>query len=196
MLTPRETQRSTNTLVCLLQGLAGHVVKIELRNEASILGRIVYVNGYMDVDMVNVSYTDIDDNKTSIFEDFHIQGKNIRFVQVPDELNMLSVISRQLEMNCRPSKLARVEPRVPFRKGKKGALARAKKDPETKRKERAIRKGLRQARLQKKVAETKAALARQDNPESSTATVSTFQKNTEKTDGGSETEPAKNKSDA
>ena len=194
MRTPRETQRSTNTLVCLLQGLAGHVVKIELRNEASILGKIVHVDGYMDVDMVNVSYTDVD-NKTSHFEDFHIQGKNIRFVQVPDELNMLSVISRQLEMNCRSSKLAHVEPRVPYRKGKKGALARAK-DPETIRKERAIRKGLREARLHQKVAETKRALACQDNPESSTATVNTFQKNTENIDGGSETELAKNKSDA
>ena len=193
MRTPRETQRSTNTLVCLLQGLAGHVVKIELRNEASILGRIVHVDGYMDVDMVNVSYTDVD-NKTSNFEDFHIQGKNIRFVQVPDELNMLNVISRQLEMNCRSSKLARVEPRVPCRKGKKGALARAK-DPETIRKERAIRKGLRESRLRQKVADTKAAIACQDNTESSTVAVNTFHKNPENIDCGSETEPAKNKSD-
>lgn len=195
MPAPRETQRSTNTLVCLLQGLVGHVVKIELRNEASILGRIVHVDGYMDVDMVNVSYTDVE-NKTTHFEDFHIQGRNIRFVQVPDELNMLNVISQQLQITCRSTKLARVEPRIPHQKGKKGALARAK-DTETIRKERAIRKSLREARLRQKVAETRTAITYQENPESNTKAVNTFQKNPDSNiDGGSETEPVKTKTDA
>ncbi|KAI0213992.1 U7 snRNA-associated Sm-like protein LSm10, partial [Lamellibrachia satsuma] len=87
-------QKATNTLVCLLQGLTGHVAKIELRNEASLVGKIMHVDGFMDVDMSNVSYTDIE-NKTTRFDDFHIQGKNIRFVQVPDELDMLTVITQQ-----------------------------------------------------------------------------------------------------
>lgn len=164
---PREIQKATNTLVCLLQGLTGHVAKIELRNEASLVGKIMHVDGFMDVDMSNVSYTDIE-NKTTRFDDFHIQGKNIRFVQVPDELDMLTVITQQLRAGGRSRKLARVEPRIPRSATRKkgGALARAK-DPETVRKEKAIVKSLRDARLRKKVAETKACLSPQTHKRTS-----------------------------
>ena len=162
MAAPRELQRATNTLVCLLQGLTGHVVTIELRNEASIVGKVRHVDGFMDADLSNVSYTDVE-KRTTHFNELHVQGKNIRFVHVPDELDMLNVIAQQLELSGKSRKLPRVEqfPRSSSRR-QSGALARAK-NPETLRKERAIRKGIRDARLRKKVAETAAFIASLEN---------------------------------
>ena len=44
MFTRRERQKSANSLVCLLQALAGQCTRLELRNEIAITGTVISVD--------------------------------------------------------------------------------------------------------------------------------------------------------
>ncbi|GFR24977.1 sm domain-containing protein, partial [Trichonephila clavata] len=56
MMSSRERAISSRTLVCLLQGLAGKVVHIDLRDETTITGKVDNVDGYMNIEMSNVDF--------------------------------------------------------------------------------------------------------------------------------------------
>lgn len=52
----RERYRYYNSLVCLAKALEGHYTAIDLRNEASLTGKIEYVDGFMNVEMADVTF--------------------------------------------------------------------------------------------------------------------------------------------
>ncbi|XP_078699406.1 U7 snRNA-associated Sm-like protein LSm10 [Branchiostoma floridae x Branchiostoma belcheri] len=95
MASLRERAISQNTLVCLLQAIQGHETTVELRDEASVYGLIVNVDAFMNTTMKYCTYTDRR-GKTVQFDDFYVQGRNIRFVQIPDAVNMMEAIEHQL----------------------------------------------------------------------------------------------------
>lgn len=87
MTSSREKFLVKNTLVCLLKALEGRVTTVELRNENTITGQIDEVDGFMCISMSNVCFKTLS-GRMANFESFYIQGKNIRYVQIPDEINM------------------------------------------------------------------------------------------------------------
>ena len=91
----RERHKSTNTLVCLLQGIVKFRTTVELRNETAVHGVLEDVNGYMDIEMSDVTVTLVD-GTTMHMDNFHITGKQIRYVHIPDEVDMLKTIQRRL----------------------------------------------------------------------------------------------------
>ena len=54
-------------------------------------GRLDKVDEKMNITMSNVVYRDIDDTETK-FSLFYIQGKNVRFIHIPDDIDMLEAI--------------------------------------------------------------------------------------------------------
>ncbi|XP_033100435.1 U7 snRNA-associated Sm-like protein LSm10 [Anneissia japonica] len=94
-MTIRERTKSKNSLTCLIQALEGKVTTIELRNESEVYGEIESVDGYMNVQMKHVEFTDQDGN-CSFLENLHVRGRNIRYVHIPDDVNILGSIRKQL----------------------------------------------------------------------------------------------------
>ncbi|GFQ75814.1 sm domain-containing protein [Trichonephila clavata] len=75
-MSSRERAISSRTLVCLLQGLAGKVVHIDLRDETTITGKVVYVDGFMNVEMSNVDYQ-APSGEVKKYEEYLCLGKYI-----------------------------------------------------------------------------------------------------------------------
>lgn len=92
----RERALAERTLVCLLQACQGHKVTVELRNESFAEGTVDLVDGYMNVNMSKVELTKIN-SKTVRLEELFIQGRQIRYVHIPDEINMRDAIEHQLK---------------------------------------------------------------------------------------------------
>ena len=98
MTSLRERFYHQNTLACLLVGLEGHVTTVELRHETSVRGRIENVNPInMNMQMSDATFVGTDGHENQ-FDTFFVKGCNIRFVQVPDRINMLRLIKHQLKV--------------------------------------------------------------------------------------------------
>lgn len=54
--TRREKYRYYNTLACLAKALEGYYTIVDLRNDASLTGKIEVVDGYMNVQMADVTF--------------------------------------------------------------------------------------------------------------------------------------------
>jgi len=91
MATQRERFKVRNTLICLLKEVEGKTTTVELRNESSVSGLVEHVDGYMNVTMSSVCFRNYK-GKISKFANFFVQGTNIRFVQIPDEIDMRKAI--------------------------------------------------------------------------------------------------------
>ncbi|CAH1773168.1 unnamed protein product, partial [Owenia fusiformis] len=91
MASNREKYYITNTLLCLLKACENKKTIVELRNENIVEGLINYVDGFMNVTMSDVKFTSFRGD-VSMFESFFVAGKNIRFVQIPDEIDMMAAI--------------------------------------------------------------------------------------------------------
>lgn len=92
----RESYYIKNTLICLLKAVEGKVTTVELRNENSVTGKIDHVDGYMNISMSNVCYKSYRGIMTN-FDSFFVQGVNVRFVHIPDEIDMRKSMERYLK---------------------------------------------------------------------------------------------------
>ncbi|KAK2154782.1 hypothetical protein LSH36_257g01006 [Paralvinella palmiformis] len=90
-----ERAKSLNSLACFLQGLEGKVTTVELRNECSCIGRIDSVDSSMNTHLSDVTLITPFGNKHK-FESFYVKGKNIRYVHVPDDVNVIRTILSQI----------------------------------------------------------------------------------------------------
>ena len=116
MASGRERATSERTLVCLLQAVQGHRTIIELRNESSAEGLIDNVDGFMNISMSDVKFSKQNGQEVMDFPTMFIQGKQIRYVEIPDYIDMRKAIEEQLTKigNTRKAKIGR-----PVRKGGK-----------------------------------------------------------------------------
>ncbi|MBN3276991.1 LSM10 protein, partial [Polyodon spathula] len=92
----RERTITENSLVVLLQGIHGHVTTVDLRDESVAKGRIVNVDAFMNIRLAEVVYTDRQGRATHL-ADFFVTGRNVRYVQIPDEVNIIKTIESQLQ---------------------------------------------------------------------------------------------------
>ncbi|XP_071447994.1 U7 snRNA-associated Sm-like protein LSm10 [Hetaerina americana] len=93
----KETYLLHNDLTCLALGLVGQVTTIDLRNEASVTGLVEQVDGYMNILMSNVIYVD-GDNSQHLFDDFFIKARNVRYIHIPDDVQVIPTIHNQLRI--------------------------------------------------------------------------------------------------
>lgn len=92
----RERALAERTLVCLLQAVQGHRTTVELRNESSAEGLIENVDGFMNISMSDVKFTKGNGGEVLVFPTLFIHGRQIRFVQIPDFIDMRKAIDEQL----------------------------------------------------------------------------------------------------
>ena len=95
MVTLRAKAKSSNSLICLLMGLRGRVTTIELRNENSVVGCIESCDEKMNITLTDAKFSTLS-GATGEFEFFYIQGRNIRFVHIPQEVNVVNTMKAEL----------------------------------------------------------------------------------------------------
>ncbi|XP_037075754.1 U7 snRNA-associated Sm-like protein LSm10 [Pollicipes pollicipes] len=123
-MSAREKFYSCNTLVCLLQGLKGYRTTVELRNEAEVFGTIASVDGFMNVTVEGATFTDPSGQRAR-FDAFFVHGRQIRYVQIPDEVSPLSVIQQQLSVHQSGGRGGRREEADQVRRSRKTKKAEA-----------------------------------------------------------------------
>lgn len=96
-MSPRDRALSAKTLVCLLQSMVDKKTVVELRNETTITGIINNVDACMNVEMKDVTLKTPSDVLQN-FTNFFIQGRHIRFVQIPNDVDIVSSIKKQLRV--------------------------------------------------------------------------------------------------
>ena len=91
------------SLCCLLKELGGIYTTIELKNEIQIKGKVDHIDGFMNVSMSDVFYEKPYSARLH-FTNIKIHGKQIRFVHIPDQINIQKAITNQLDKNRHDNK--------------------------------------------------------------------------------------------
>ncbi|XP_020779480.1 U7 snRNA-associated Sm-like protein LSm10 [Boleophthalmus pectinirostris] len=91
----RERSIAENSLVVLLQGVQGQVTTVELRDESSARGRVVNVDAFMNIRLCDVQFRDRRGRETRL-QDLFITGRNVRYVHIPDHMDILQTIQDQI----------------------------------------------------------------------------------------------------
>uniref|UniRef100_A0A182NQJ4 5'-nucleotidase domain-containing protein 1 n=1 Tax=Anopheles dirus TaxID=7168 RepID=A0A182NQJ4_9DIPT len=81
----KEKFNSVNHLTGLAQCLIDRNILVDLRNETSVAGTIVNVDGYMNICMENAVYID-QLGKQYPLDNFMVYSKYIRYIHIPEEL--------------------------------------------------------------------------------------------------------------
>lgn len=102
-ITGHERASFEKTLCCMLKELEGHSTTVELRNEIQITGLVNHVDGHMNISMSNVTYKR-PRQLPNTFSHIKIHGTQIRFVHIPDQINMQKAITKQLDVNRHDSR--------------------------------------------------------------------------------------------
>lgn len=102
----RERTITENSLVVLLQGLQGEVTTVDLRNECTARGRIVNVDAFMNIRLERVLYRDRRGQLTDM-QDLFVTGRNVRYVHIPDHVDIMKTIQTQLASIHRVRNFAR-----------------------------------------------------------------------------------------
>lgn len=102
----RERTIAENSLVVLLQGLQGEVTTVDLRNECTARGRIVNVDAFMNMRLEAVLYRDRRGRLTNM-QDLFVTGRNVRYVHIPDHVDIMKTIQTQLARIHRVRNFAR-----------------------------------------------------------------------------------------
>ncbi len=68
-----------------------------MRNETTVTGWLDTVDDCMNTSLSNATFKTLDRHVTQ-FTQFYIQGKNIRYIQIPDDINVIKTIKWQLSL--------------------------------------------------------------------------------------------------
>ncbi|XP_011607610.1 U7 snRNA-associated Sm-like protein LSm10 [Takifugu rubripes] len=102
----RERTVTENSLVVLLQGLQGEVTTVDLRNECTARGRIINVDAFMNIRLEAVLYRDRRGQIANL-QDLFVTGRNVRYVHIPDHVDIMRTIQTQLARIRRVRNFAR-----------------------------------------------------------------------------------------
>ncbi|GAB1604915.1 U7 snRNA-associated Sm-like protein LSm10 [Argonauta hians] len=95
----RETAIIKNSLIVLLQAIIGKHTTVDLRNENSVEGLLIHVDAFMNLTLHDVRYTSANEQvEDKYFDKLFVQGREVRFVHIPDDVNIVSTINRQLNL--------------------------------------------------------------------------------------------------
>lgn len=100
MSTAKEKFLKVNTLACLVGQCVGHVTTVELRNEAFVSGKVVHVDGFMNVTLEKAKFTDPCGNRRT-FDQFYVQCRLIRGVQIPSRIDMRQALVQSVQPRSR-----------------------------------------------------------------------------------------------
>ncbi|XP_065335462.1 U7 snRNA-associated Sm-like protein LSm10 [Cloeon dipterum] len=100
IITCREKYFMHNSLVCLIQAVRNQYCTIELRNGDAVSGKLSFVDGFMNVSLEDAVFITSDDQQHH-FEFFFVQARNIRFITIPQNVEITAAIMEQLEKNRR-----------------------------------------------------------------------------------------------
>lgn len=95
METARERFYFRNTMLCLLKAIEGMHTTVEMRDEKEVSGVIIKVDGYMNISMKDAVMKRM--GKEQRFDQFFVNGKTIRYVHIPDEVNIKQAMEKQLQ---------------------------------------------------------------------------------------------------
>ncbi|XP_070619779.1 U7 snRNA-associated Sm-like protein LSm10 [Erythrolamprus reginae] len=93
----KERTIAENSLVLLLQGLHSRVTTVELRDESVAVGRVVNVDAFMNVRLAEAAFTDRH-GRACRLQDLFIAGRNVRYVHIPDEVDIRATLEQQLRL--------------------------------------------------------------------------------------------------
>ncbi|XP_069695314.1 U7 snRNA-associated Sm-like protein LSm10 [Periplaneta americana] len=96
LVSRKEKHFMYNGLVCLVQGLEGKYTTVDLRNESSVTGKIEQVDGFMNIVMTEAVFIDAREREYP-FDSFFIHARNIRYVHIPDKIQIVPTIKSQLK---------------------------------------------------------------------------------------------------
>lgn len=116
-------------MLCLLKTVEGMKTTVEMRDEKVVTGLIKHVDGYMNITMEDVTFKSLKYEKK--FDKFFVNGKTIRYVHIPDEINMKSAMEMKLKQMCTRTASLRVRQEI---KDKAWQKIKLKEDREMKRK--------------------------------------------------------------
>ncbi|KAF6719936.1 U7 snRNA-associated Sm-like protein LSm10 [Oryzias melastigma] len=91
----RERTIAENSMVVLLQGLQGEVTTVDLRDESSARGLVLNVDAFMNIRLKDVLFRDRRGQSTQL-QDLFITGRNVRYVHIPDHVDIMKTIETQL----------------------------------------------------------------------------------------------------
>ncbi|KAL1512767.1 hypothetical protein ABEB36_002299 [Hypothenemus hampei] len=89
-----------NTLGCLVKGLENRYTIVDLRNECCVTGKIVKVDGYMNIEMEDVILNDMRQNEKHL-ESFFVSARNIINIHIPKKTDPIMLLHQQLEKMTR-----------------------------------------------------------------------------------------------
>ncbi|XP_044527434.1 U7 snRNA-associated Sm-like protein LSm10 [Gracilinanus agilis] len=92
----KERTIAENSLVILLQGLRGLVTTVDLRDETVARGRVDNVDAFMNIRLAEVTYTDRQGQQVHL-DDLFVTGRNVRYVHIPDDVDITATIEQQLQ---------------------------------------------------------------------------------------------------
>ncbi|CAD7677015.1 unnamed protein product [Nyctereutes procyonoides] len=70
---------------------------MDLRDKIVARGRIDNVDAFMNIRLANVTYMDRWGHQVEL-EDLFVTGRNVRYVHVPDDVNITATIEQQLQV--------------------------------------------------------------------------------------------------
>ena len=85
-----------NTMVGLLKAIEGKRIKVEIRNGVKIEGVLMCAEPSMSLDMVDVMFTPIK-GPPVMYSKFYVKGRQIRYVVIPDEVDMIKAMDWQVK---------------------------------------------------------------------------------------------------
>ncbi|XP_024113605.1 U7 snRNA-associated Sm-like protein LSm10 [Oryzias melastigma] len=91
----RERTIAENSMVVLLQGLQGEVTTVDLRDESSARGLVLNVDAFMNIRLKDVLFRNRRGQSTQL-QDLFITGRNVRYVHIPDHVDIMKTIETQL----------------------------------------------------------------------------------------------------
>lgn len=104
MESARQKAFNYNTLIGILKACEGKTVQIDLRNEMHIYGKVESVFSEMNITLSNAHLIPpsfkpdplVKSNLPKYYSEITIRGKNVRFVHVPDDVDMISALQKQM----------------------------------------------------------------------------------------------------
>lgn len=94
-LSGKERASTERTLVCLIRGCLGLQTVMELRNETIVCGKLLNCDGFMNL-IVQKALFQKASGEEYHFDEVHILAKNIRYIHIPDKIDIQQTIEKQL----------------------------------------------------------------------------------------------------
>ena len=84
-----------NTLACTVELALGKITTVELRNESFVTGKVIEVDGFMNITLQMAEFVDPRGLRKR-FDVFFVPCRLIRFVQIPPEIDIRKGLKKLL----------------------------------------------------------------------------------------------------